>query len=126
MSSASRSCAPAKGGPMTMDQRQSLWLGYLVAGALVQDPERVLLEAKSSAERHIEMGTSGERWLLQWIDLIDKGPDAVLEMLVSRSPRARELRQDSPFAAAVEPRRHVRALDAFRHTHIAKDGQTAW
>lgn len=106
--------APAGGGPMTRDQRQSLWLGYLVAAQLVQDPERVLSDARRTAERHIAKGASGAPWLRQWLALIDEGPDAVLAVLVSTSPQARELRQNSPFAEALAGEARIRAIKAFR------------
>jgi excisionase family DNA binding protein len=109
--------APAGGGPMTKDQRQSLWLGYLVAARLVQDPERVLSDGKRTAERYVTSGASGAPWLRQWIALIDEGPDAVLAALVSTSPHARELRQNSPFASALDRDERIRAIKAFHRAH---------
>lgn len=106
--------APAGGGPMTVDQRQSLWLAHLVAGRLVQDPERVLSDARRTAERYIAKGASGAPWLRQWTALIDQGAEAVLAVLTSTSPRARELRQNSPFASAVDREERIRAIEAFR------------
>jgi excisionase family DNA binding protein len=79
--------APAGGGPMTLDQRQSLWLGHLTAAQVVQDPERVRSDARQWAERHIAGGAAGIPWLREWITPIDQGPDAVLAMLVATSPR---------------------------------------
>ena len=113
------------GGPMTKDQRQSLWLGHLVAARLVQDPERVLAGARRSAERHIAKGASGAPWLHQWIALIDEGPDAVLAALVSTSPQARELRQNSPFASALDRDERIQTLKAFRRAHGQAAGRSA-
>jgi hypothetical protein len=49
---------------------------------------------------------------------LDRGADAVLEMLTSRSPLAVELRQNSPFAGVLSQEDRARALDAFRsHWH---------
>ena len=109
--------APAGGGPLTRDQRQSLWLGHLVAAQLVQDPERVLSDARRTAERYVARGASGALWLRQWLALINEGPDAVLAALVSTSPQARELRQNSPFAQAIDGEERIRAVQAFRRTH---------
>jgi excisionase family DNA binding protein len=109
--------APARGGPMTKDQRQSLWLGYLVAARLVQDPQKVLSDARRSAERYIAKGATGAPWLRQWIALIDEGPDAVLAALVSTSPQARELRQNSPFASALDRDERIRTVKAFHRAH---------
>jgi excisionase family DNA binding protein len=53
--------APAGGGPMTLDQRQSLWLGHLTAAQVVQDPERVRSDARQWAERHIAGALPGSR-----------------------------------------------------------------
>ncbi len=116
--------APARGGPMTRDQRQSLWLSHLVAARLVQDPERVLSDARRTSERYIAKGASGAPWLRQWLALIDEGPDAVLAVLVSTSPRARELRQNSPFAQALEGDERIQAIEAFRRTHARGGGRS--
>jgi len=40
-------------------------------------------------------------WLQQWAQLLDGPVEDVLESLTSRSPRSRELRQNSPFAGVL-------------------------
>ena len=58
-------------------------------------------------------------WLQQWADLIDGPVEDLLEALTSRSPRSRELRQNSPFAGVLtdeERQTTMRALSTSRHT----------
>jgi hypothetical protein len=57
------------------------------------------------------------RWLDEWETLL-RGPlDRVLEALTSRAPRARELRQNSPFAGILNEQERQRVLAAFRPAH---------
>lgn len=56
------------------------------------------------------------RWLDHWRQILNLGTEAVLDVLTSRSPRATELRQNSPFAGVLsEPERHA-VLSAFTAT----------
>ena len=55
-----------------------------------------------------------EYWLDLWRKTIDSGPDRVLNVLVSDTPEAKELRQNSPFTGilSLDERRIV--LNSFR------------
>jgi hypothetical protein len=100
---------------MTRDQRKSLWLGHAIAGKLVTDPDRVRKEARSdlSLMRTTRRG-AGRRWLDEW-DRLLRGPvEGILEALTSRSPRSRELRQNSPFAGVLSEEERHQVLSAFR------------
>ena len=94
---------------LTRDQRRSLWLGYATAGKLVADPPGVVEKARHNLAKlkvtHAR-GAAG-RWLDEWERLLDGPVDRVLDALTSRTPRARELRQNSPFAGVLtESERH--------------------
>jgi excisionase family DNA binding protein len=100
---------------LTRDQLRSWWLGNAVAGKLVRDPARVLELAHRNLAQLQAVHTRGQgaRWLAQW-DTILRGPvEVVLETLTSRTPRARELRQNSPFAGVLTERERAEILAAF-------------
>lgn len=88
---------------LTRDQTRSLWLGHAVAGKLVADPNGVLEKARSNLAhlRDVHARGTANRWLSEWQVLLDGPIMGVLEILTSRSPRARELRQNSPFAGVL-------------------------
>lgn len=95
---------------LTADQRRSLWIGYAIAGKVVFDPHATLGKAKQNLA-HMQGQNprgSGKRWLEEWERLLDGSTEGVLDALTSRSPRARELRQNSPFAGVLsEAERHA-------------------
>lgn len=99
---------------LTRDQRRSLWLGYAVAGKLVADPEPALRKARENLEslRRGRRG-AGRRWLEEWDRLLSGPIDGVLHALTSPSPRARELRQNSPFAGVLTSAERARVLASF-------------
>jgi len=100
---------------LTRDQLRSWWLGNAIAGKLVRDPARVLDLAQRNLAQLQAVHTRGQgaRWLAQW-DTILRGPvEVVLEALTSRTPRARELRQNSPFAGVLTERERAEVLAAF-------------
>ncbi len=110
---------------LTRDQLRSLWLSHLVAARLVQDPERVLEQARRNLERMLGSSARGSArvWLQQWQQLIDGPVEDVLEALTSRSPRSRELRQNTPFAGVLSEEDRRAALDGFaraRHEEAAR------
>jgi excisionase family DNA binding protein len=104
---------------MTRDQNRSLWLGYAIAGRLVADPIEVLGKARRNLVklRRIHSGGATNRWLAEWQKLLDGPIEGVLEALTSRAPRARELRQNSPFAGALTERERLGALAGFNVAH---------
>jgi excisionase family DNA binding protein len=104
------------GRTLTREQEQSRWLHTAVAGRLVAEPDAVLGRARENLDRFsaIHAGTMAAYWLDLWRAALDAGPDEVLSLLVSNSPRAAEMRQNSPFTGIlpVDERRVV--LESFR------------
>jgi len=100
---------------LTRDQLRSLWLSQAVAGALVRDPEVVLALAHQNLPRMREVSGRGQggRWLDEWKQLLDGPVEGVLEALTSRSPRSRELRQNSPFAGVLDADDRLKVLEAY-------------
>lgn len=97
---------------LTRDQERSLWLGHAVAGKLVADPLGVVDKGRSNLSR-FEGHRAARLWLAEWEKLLDGPLDGVLEALTSRAPRARELRQNSPFAGVLTEEERQRVLTAF-------------
>lgn len=101
---------------LSVDQRRSLRLSYAIAGKLVQDPEGVLAVARANLEQMRSRHTRGRPavWLQQWRDLLDGPVDELLGVLTSPSQRARELRQNSPFAGVLTEDERAAVLRAVR------------
>lgn len=100
---------------LTRDQRRSLWLAYAVAGRIVADP----LTAVAAGRRGLEKMRSAARgqatrWLDEWERLLDGPVPALLDALTSRSPKGRELRQNSPFAGVLTNDERDQALAAWQ------------
>ena len=101
---------------LTRDQRRGLWLGHAIAGKLVADPAGVIDKARKNLaklERAHPRGV-GNRWLEEWGRLLNGPVDAILEALTSRTSRARELRQNSPFAGVLTEAERQNVLSGFR------------
>jgi excisionase family DNA binding protein len=100
---------------MTRDQRRSLRLGYATAGKLAMDPTGVVEKGRRNLAklRMAHPRGASRRWLDEWEELLHGPVDRVLEALTSRSPRARELRQNSPFAGALTDIEREHVLAAF-------------
>jgi excisionase family DNA binding protein len=101
------------GGPLTDDQLRSLWLHRAAAGHIVSDPEGTLAWAQARIGELLAGEPDGARWLLQWLSLIDRGPEAVMRAMTSTDPLARELRQNSPFVGLLPNDERRAVLEAF-------------
>lgn len=119
---------PGRGAlDLRREEERSLWLHRALLGPLLQDPNRVLAHAQLNIERwrgqHREDGMSQHR-LSQWQQLLDRGVDAVADMLASRDPNAVELRANSPFAGVLEEHERLAVHRAFRR-HWAAEHEAA-
>jgi excisionase family DNA binding protein len=103
-------------GGLTRDQRRSLWVHRAVAGRVAADPVGTLALARRNIDRRLrEQPASGsERWLRRWRQLLELGPDPVMDALTSSSPASRELRQNSPFAGVLTEAERLAILESFQ------------
>lgn len=105
----------AQTGRMTRDQRRSLWIGHAVAGKLVMAPDEVVKTARHNLvalqARHPR--GQGARWLREWERLLEGPVEEILGVLASPTPRARELRQNSPFAGVLSTSERESVLRSF-------------
>lgn len=101
---------------LTRDQEQSRWLHGAIAGRLVSEPDLVLTRARENLDRFskVHKGTMAEHWLHLWRSTLDSGPDRVLTALVSNTPEAIEMRQNSPFTGILPEEDRKTVLDSFR------------
>jgi excisionase family DNA binding protein len=109
---------------LTHDQLRSLWLSHAVASRLVEDPVAVLARARRNLDGMLGSSARGSArvWLRQWQDLLDGSIEDILEALTSRSPKSRELRQNSPFAGVLTAKQRRAALHGFKqvmHEQVA-------
>ena len=102
--------------PLTREQEQSRWLHAAVAGRLVAEPGAVLGRARENLERFsaVHGGTMAAYWLGLWREALEAGPGRVLSVLVSDSPEAAEMRQNSPFAGVLPADERMTVLESFR------------
>jgi excisionase family DNA binding protein len=107
---------------LTRDQLRSLWLHRAVAGHVAEDPDAVLARARATIDRWLASRPPGgaTRALERWREIIGQGPEAVMEMLVSSSPAARELRQSSPFTRVLSEAERQSIVRSF-HRHWIRE-----
>jgi len=94
-------------------------LAHAVAGAIVQDPVATIGLAKQNLQQLQAQHTKGQlaRWLGEWEVLLDGPVEEVLATLTSLTPRARELRQNNPFAGVLPDDRRLRVLQEHSANH---------
>ena len=90
-------------------------MGYAVAGKFVSNPEGVLGTGRANLRKLQERSPRGRgrHWLEEWDRLLLGPTEEILEALTSRSPRARELRQNSPFAGVLSDAERQEVLATF-------------
>jgi excisionase family DNA binding protein len=107
---------------LTRDQLRSLWLHRAVAGKLALDPPRVLRRAKRNLLRmrqaHPQGGVQAD--FDAWEELLGGPLEQLFDVLLSTSPMAIQLRQNTPFAGVLSPAERAKALSAFRASWQAK------
>jgi excisionase family DNA binding protein len=100
---------------LTRDQRRSLWLAYATAGKIVEDPVSAINLAWENL-KGMRLASRGQarRWLEEWERLLGGSIDNLLRVIVSPSPKSRELRQNSPFAGLLSKQERDQVLEAWR------------
>jgi excisionase family DNA binding protein len=102
------------GEGLSKEARRSLWLHTAAAGKVAAAPVRSIELARRNLDKLLTAHPRGEaaRQLRQWERLLGGPVDDVLDVLTSRSARAVELRQNSPFAGLLTDRERRLVLDA--------------
>lgn len=102
---------------LTRDQRKSLWLAFAIAGKVAQDPGKVLSAARRQVDR-MRPAARGQarKWLDEWERLLSGPVEEMLLAYTSRSPKGRELRQNSPLSAVLDTEERSKVLEAWQRT----------
>src|SRR5262245_53015804 len=89
------------GQRLTREEEKSLRLHQALLTPLLTDPTAVIAKAHHNLDRwtgmHRPDGMTA-RHFEQWKRALDHGLDAIVDVMISPSQEARELRQNSPFA----------------------------
>lgn len=99
---------------LTYEERRSLAVSEAVAQRLVEEPDRVIGQARRNLARMRAAASHEHTWIDLWEKLIDLGPASVAAVLVSKDQLARDLRQGSPFAGVLTDAERIAAVGEVR------------
>lgn len=106
------------GRKLTREQERSLWMHRALMTPLMTSPDEALDRARANIKRwRSEHRSDGMtvRYLDEWERILDEGLAAVLDTLLSTTPEACELRQNTPFAGVLDDATRVQVLRSFKH-----------
>lgn len=109
-----------EGQTMTDEQRKQLWMHQAMLTHLLTRPEEVMGLARENIRRWSSMHRADGRtveYLREWDSILAEGLEETVDTILSTSPRARELRQNSPFASVLKQAERMQALRSFREKH---------
>lgn len=105
--------------PMTREERRSLHLHEAIAQHLRTDPDAVLQRARRNLEVMRERHPGAAPLLREWEVLLDRPPPDLLPVLTDPGPRARELRQVTPFAGVLSAPERAEVYRSFAEKEAA-------
>jgi len=88
---------------MTREDRRSLALHQVIAQRLLDDSDTVIQRARSTLGLMLERHPGAAPLLTQWKAILRCPVSEIAEVLLDPRPRARELRQVTPFAGILSP-----------------------
>ena len=100
------------GGRLTREEEKSLRLHQALLTPMLVEPDAVISKARDNLNRWSRMHRPDgmtARYLEDWKRILNDGLDAIVDVVISPTQEARELRQNSPFAGVLpdETRRQV-------------------
>ena len=101
------------GNPQRLAEERSLAYHREIADLLPGRPD-VLETARARVGRWIDSGEIHHLYASAWRDLLDRPLEEIRAAIVDVDQRARDLRQVSPFAGALDPRTRWRIHRAVR------------
>jgi len=101
--------------PLTREDRRSLALHRVIARRLMDEPERVLAQARLNLDRMAARDTGPSQLLEEWRVVLDRPLRALLPLLTDPDPWARELRQVTPFAGVLSAGERAAVYGEFAH-----------
>jgi transcriptional regulator with XRE-family HTH domain len=100
--------------PLTREDRRSLLLHESIARRLEQHPDEVLRRAAGNLRR-MRRGRSGVALLVsEWRRILRRPIPEIVDVLLDPRPRARDLRQVTPFAGVLSAAERAAVYRAFR------------
>ena len=99
--------------PLTREDRRSIWLHRAIGHELEERPRPVLSRARVALKKMREANPGARPLLDEWSVLLKRSVPELISMLTDPSPRARELRQVTPFAGALSAKERAREYRAF-------------
>ncbi len=100
--------------PMTREDRRSLHLHRAIARRLEREPKAVLARARETLALMRRGHREAERLFREWEVLLDRPVSDLVSVLIDPSPRARELRQVTPFAGVLSAGERAAVYRSFR------------
>jgi excisionase family DNA binding protein len=98
---------------LTREEEKSLRLHQALLTQILTEPTAVIATARDNLGRwtgmHRPDGVTA-RYFEEWKRVLDRGLDAIVEVMISPSQEARELRQNSPFAGVLPDETRIQVL----------------
>lgn len=105
--------------PLTREERRSLYLHRAIVRRLVEDPAVVIERARSNLLRMSELHPDAKDLWGEWSRLLNGSIGVLVETVISMRPRARELRQVTPFAGVLTAAERASVYRGFRRAGVA-------
>ncbi|WP_343709306.1 helix-turn-helix domain-containing protein [Mycobacterium sp.] len=105
------------GTRLTREEEKSLRLHQALLTPMLADPDAVISKARNNLDRWQSMHRPDGmtmRYLEEWKRVLDGGLDAIVDIVISPSQAARELRQNSPFAGVLPDETRLQVLRTFK------------
>lgn len=105
------------GNRLTREEEKSLRLHQALLTQMLTEPDAVIAKARDNLDRWAGMHRPDGmtmRYFEEWKRVLDDDLDAIVDVVISPSPEARELRQNSPFAGILPDETRLRVLKTFR------------
>jgi transcriptional regulator with XRE-family HTH domain len=99
--------------PMTREDRRSLALHEAIAQRLLEEPRGVLARARRTLALTRRRHPGAAAPFREWDRILRLSPPDIVEVLRDPRPRARELRQVTPFAGILSAAERARVYRAF-------------
>jgi excisionase family DNA binding protein len=102
---------------LTREEEKSLRLHQALLTPMLAEPDAVISKAHDNLNRwtgmHRPDGMTA-RYLEEWKRVLNGGLDAIVDVVISPTQEARELRQNSPFAGVLPDETRRQVLRAFK------------
>ena len=112
--SAGLACHPSVGQPLTRDQARSLALHQAIVEAMMADPVGVLDSARGNLVRMRRSSPAAHDLLDEWDRILRQPVQQIAARALDPGERGRDLRQVTPFAGVLDPRRRADVYRSFQ------------